>query len=234
VGVKCRIGSCWLYLETDRIASHGRPCLFVCIFQAGFPQCSPCFPGTHSVDQAVLELRNPPASASQVLGLKVCTTTAQPPPPFFKIYLFIICKNTVAVFRHFFFSLLPHSLQPKDWFIICKYTRAGFSHTRRGHQISLRMVVSHHVVAGIWTQDLRKSSQCSQPLSHLSSPPWKTFYIKFRLKPPPALRKQKRVDLWVRGQPGLQSEFQDSQGYTKKPCLGGKKMFGLTLFHKSK
>jgi hypothetical protein len=22
-----------------------------------------------------------------------------------------------------------------------------------------------------------------------------------------------------RGQPGLQSEFQDSQGYTKKPCL---------------
>jgi hypothetical protein len=27
-------------------------------------------PGTHSVDQAGLELRNPPASASQVLGLK--------------------------------------------------------------------------------------------------------------------------------------------------------------------
>jgi hypothetical protein len=32
-------------------------------------------PGTHSVDQAGLELRNPPASASQLLGLKVCTTT---------------------------------------------------------------------------------------------------------------------------------------------------------------
>jgi hypothetical protein len=31
-------------------------------------------PGTHSVDQAGLELRNSPASASQVLGLKVCTT----------------------------------------------------------------------------------------------------------------------------------------------------------------
>jgi hypothetical protein len=29
-------------------------------------------PGTHSVDQAGLELRNPPASASRVLGLKVC------------------------------------------------------------------------------------------------------------------------------------------------------------------
>jgi hypothetical protein len=27
------------------------------------------------------------------------------------------------------------------------------------------------------------------------------------------------VDFLVRGQPGLQSEFQDSQGYTEKPCL---------------
>jgi hypothetical protein len=34
-------------------------------------------PGTHFVDQAGLELRNPPASASQVLGLKACATTAQ-------------------------------------------------------------------------------------------------------------------------------------------------------------
>jgi hypothetical protein len=24
---------------------------------------------------------------------------------------------------------------------------------------------------------------------------------------------------WVQGQPGLQSKFQDSQGYTEKPCL---------------
>ena len=36
---------------------------------------SPGCPGTHFVDQAGLELRNPPASASQVLGLKVCATT---------------------------------------------------------------------------------------------------------------------------------------------------------------
>ena len=34
-------------------------------------------PGTHSVDQAGLELRNLPDSASQVLGLKACTTTAR-------------------------------------------------------------------------------------------------------------------------------------------------------------
>jgi hypothetical protein len=32
----------------------------------------------------------------------------------------------------------------------------------------------------------------------------------------PALGRQRQVDLWVQGQPGLQSEFQDSQGYTEK------------------
>jgi hypothetical protein len=37
--------------------------------------CSPGCPGTHSVDQAGLELRDPPASASLVLGLKACATT---------------------------------------------------------------------------------------------------------------------------------------------------------------
>jgi hypothetical protein len=31
-------------------------------------------PETHSVDRAGLELRNPPASASRVLGLKACAT----------------------------------------------------------------------------------------------------------------------------------------------------------------
>jgi hypothetical protein len=36
---------------------------------------SPDCPGTHFVDQASLELRNPPASASRVLGLKACATT---------------------------------------------------------------------------------------------------------------------------------------------------------------
>jgi hypothetical protein len=35
----------------------------------------------------------------------------------------------------------------------------------------------------------------------------------------PALRRQRQEDFWVRGQPGLQSEFQDSQGYTEKPWL---------------
>jgi hypothetical protein len=44
----------------------------------------------------------------------------------------------------FFFIFLKIYL-----FIICKYTVAVFRPPRRGHQISLWMVVSHHVVAGI-------------------------------------------------------------------------------------
>jgi hypothetical protein len=35
----------------------------------------------------------------------------------------------------------------------------------------------------------------------------------------PALRRQKHSDPWGRGQPGLQSKFHDSQGYTDKLCL---------------
>jgi hypothetical protein len=59
-------------------------CLFGCLFCFGLvwflvlqdriSLCIPGCPGTHSVNQAGLELRNSPAS--QVLGLKLCATTA--------------------------------------------------------------------------------------------------------------------------------------------------------------
>jgi hypothetical protein len=53
--------------------------LFVCFvlflfFWYWVSLCSPGCPETHFVDQAGLELRNPPASASQVLRLKACAT----------------------------------------------------------------------------------------------------------------------------------------------------------------
>jgi hypothetical protein len=48
---------------------------FFLVFRDRVSLCSPGCPGTHSVDQAGLELRNPPASASGVLGLKACATT---------------------------------------------------------------------------------------------------------------------------------------------------------------
>ena len=46
------------------------------VFRDRVSLCSPGCPGTHSVAQAGLKLRNLPASASQVLGLKMCATTA--------------------------------------------------------------------------------------------------------------------------------------------------------------
>ena len=53
--------------------------LLACLcFETGFLCCNSDCPGTHSVDQAGLELRELPASASQVLGLKVYATTAGP------------------------------------------------------------------------------------------------------------------------------------------------------------
>jgi hypothetical protein len=85
------------------------------------------------------------------------------------IYLFYVCEYTVTVqmvvnihvvvensiFRTSacsgqLHSLSPCLLWPKDLFIIIhKYTVADFRRTRRGCQISLRVAVIHHVVAGI-------------------------------------------------------------------------------------
>jgi hypothetical protein len=48
---------------------------FFWVFRDRVSLCSPGCPGTHFVDRAGLELKNPPASASRVLGLKACATT---------------------------------------------------------------------------------------------------------------------------------------------------------------
>jgi hypothetical protein len=48
---------------------------FVLFFRDRVSLCSPGYPGTHFVDQAGLELRNPPAPASGVLGLMVIVFT---------------------------------------------------------------------------------------------------------------------------------------------------------------
>jgi hypothetical protein len=47
----------------------------VFVFRDRVSRYSPGCPGTHFVDQAGLELRNSPASAFGVLGLKACATT---------------------------------------------------------------------------------------------------------------------------------------------------------------
>jgi hypothetical protein len=48
---------------------------FFLVFQDRVSLYSPGCPETHFADQTGLELRNQPASASQVLGLKACATT---------------------------------------------------------------------------------------------------------------------------------------------------------------
>jgi hypothetical protein len=60
---------------------------FCCCFRDRVSLYSPGCPGTHFVDQAGLKLRNPPASASKVLGLKACATIAR---PCFKVFTIFI------------------------------------------------------------------------------------------------------------------------------------------------
>jgi hypothetical protein len=60
---------------------------------------------------------------------------------------------------------------------VCEYmVTVVFTHSRRGYQ----MVVSHHVVAGNWTQDLWKSSQCfstTEPSLCPPQPPQVSFLL---------------------------------------------------------
>ena len=63
----------WIRKETVTAISN---ILLLLLFRDRVSLYSSGCPGTHSVDQTGLKLRNPPASASQVLGLKTCATTA--------------------------------------------------------------------------------------------------------------------------------------------------------------
>ena len=74
-------------------------CSFVClffVFRDRVPLYSPGCPGTHFVDQAGLELKNPPASASQVLGLKACATAAR--LFYFEIGSCFVAQNGLCLF----------------------------------------------------------------------------------------------------------------------------------------
>jgi hypothetical protein len=65
------VGLVWFGLVWFDLVWFG---LVFLVFRDRVSLYSPGCPGTHFVDQAALELRNLPASASQVLGLKVCAT----------------------------------------------------------------------------------------------------------------------------------------------------------------
>jgi hypothetical protein len=84
---------CFCFFETDRVSLYS-------------PGCA----GTHSVDQAGLELRNPlrnpPASAFPVLGLKACATTPS------------LCLNSLFVCLFIYYMQVhcscPQTLQKRE------------------------------------------------------------------------------------------------------------------------
>jgi hypothetical protein len=86
--------------------------LFVCLFfRDRVSLCSSGCPGTHFVDQAGLELRNPPASASRVLRLKACATTPGLP---FKLFF----KNYITFLEWFHLRMLLSNKVKRRSFIM--------------------------------------------------------------------------------------------------------------------
>jgi hypothetical protein len=76
------LGTCLLQLEVRNSIAKGKQCvprlfylfiylkIYLKVFQDRVSLCIPGCPGTHSVDQAGLKLRNPPACASPSAGIK--------------------------------------------------------------------------------------------------------------------------------------------------------------------
>jgi hypothetical protein len=79
-------------------------CFFVLFFRDRVSLYSPGCPGTHSVDQARLELIDPPNSASRVLGLKAWDTTAR-----LGIFIFFFLIRNLF---HLYFQCYPKSPLP--------------------------------------------------------------------------------------------------------------------------
>jgi hypothetical protein len=163
------VGRCWvggaeciLQLWMSRSLAKSSPlALFPTAF-GEYPGPRP-FPGSSSQTRLCRpsrsQLHSPAADvAESVLGCQLGSYSK------LSHYLIILalgnfgCFCSIEKLEWIFFFFLKIYL-----FIICKYTVAVFRRTRRGHQISLRMVVSHHVVVGIWTLDLWKSSRVLLP-----------------------------------------------------------------------
>jgi hypothetical protein len=97
-------------------------CFCFLVFRDRVSLCNTGYPGTNSVDQAGLELRNPPASASQVLGLKVCATTAQP------VVMVLMLTVTEKYITHNYVKFIELDIEQLCcWFVfsvLCFYFRA--------------------------------------------------------------------------------------------------------------
>ena len=109
---------------------------------------SPGCPGPHFLNQAGLELRNPAASASGVLGLKSCATTPSLAPHSFQhvhFFEFLMLAIPVGV-RWTLIVLIWTSLMKKDFEHFFKYSLATHNSSVESSLIS----TVPHTVIGIF------------------------------------------------------------------------------------
>jgi hypothetical protein len=91
-------------------------CLFGWFFWDRVSLYRPGCPGTHFVDQAGPELRNPPDSASWVLGLKACATT----PSYFFFPAWLLEVVLILIFYQPTF-IISTFLFRKPFLILCHF-----------------------------------------------------------------------------------------------------------------
>jgi hypothetical protein len=94
--------------------------------------CSPDCPGTHSVDQGGLELRNLPASASQVLGIKACATTRPAPSSIFMLTCCCCCCCCCCRWRSHYVVLAGLELTMWTWMSLTSQRSACLCHPSVG------------------------------------------------------------------------------------------------------
>jgi hypothetical protein len=146
--------------------------LFCFVFWDRVSLYSPGCLRTHFVDKAGLELRNPPASASRVLGLKVCATTPSNCTAVLKSsslweHAAFIYRKTSGNFPALgrfscFFSLF--SLSKRFWNVRIQFHRDCV----RGRHTWLQSHCSGH--CGLEEGELNNHTSCSQSPSLSVSP----------------------------------------------------------------
>jgi hypothetical protein len=117
-------------------------------------------------------------------------------------------------------SVMPHLVMSHPVMLHSRKLRSVSLHTVMLCSMMSHSVTSHYKTAVV---EVSYTLEVSKKIPKLAGWWWRTPLIS-------ALGRQRQVDFWVRGQPGLQSEFRDSQGYTEKPCLENKQ----TNKHKNK
>jgi hypothetical protein len=166
----CYLCGCYFYLMT-----FITPALFF-FFWDRVSLCTPGCPGTLSVDQTGLKLRDWPASASWVLGLKVCTTPAQLMSVFFcSVYALIFLVAWLSVHLvvkqrfHSVSGLTTHcSICMWALFVCCMFIRdrenSACLPVRLGHGVPDWSNGSSWVSSLLTWRELVLSLTCSSPL----------------------------------------------------------------------